>query len=1025
MTRKMNTNKYRYNLQLASVLASTLLSVLPGAAQVTQSLYQNEDGTRDDYTGTLGCVFQVGSSNVVVSHLGTADAGADGLTSVHSAGIFNASGTVLLGAVTNTIGTADYFTNGVRWVALNPPLMLTANTLYLLAGDVIAGSGDPWRDSHVPTWNTYFVGTNGAATRANRYSDGGASWPTPPLNSWQGNATYGNAQLGYIEIGPALAGVLATNVSAPSGDTVQIVGFASGQPTISYQWYKAPGTLLTGKTGPTLEIVGATPADNGTYFLTATNSLGGSQSANVTLTVSAVPVSITQNPTNVTVSALYPASFFVTASGTAPLYYQWLRNGSPIVDATNAIYSLTASSTNNGDQYSCIASNYFSATPHTATSAVATLTVQANVAARGYFLRGLIPNAATNNWTGTVGGYFTTGDESRQVSHVGYYASQYIGAGQALLTSNHNVGIFDAGGNLLASAVVSNGVSPVVNGYIWAALETPLDLWPQTQYIIAAETFSGVDPWGDVYTVTNWDPYFVGTNGPSSIRTWGGAWPSAPMSQFAGVGTLYTAPNFAYFPTAPEVVASSLSLTQWVGFSVTMNCQVVGAVPVTAQWYKSPATALSGQTNASLTLSNLVVGDSGDYFLRAANSSGTNQSANISLTVQPGVGPTIIQQPISQTNFIHQAVTFSVQVSGTPDFTYQWSRNGSPLAGATNANYVISDAAMTDAANYQVAITNLYGGTVSTVASLVVLAPAAGTYPAGILEYRPLVYLRFEDSIDVFNSLTNALNLGTLGTPLNSFYEGFATPGAGPQPPTFAQFETTNQAVVFDGGATQVRVPPVNLDPGSRTNATIAAWVYLNGPQQDYTGIVFTRNNGSGSGLGLKNDTNFIPNMLQYHWANQQSGFDSQIYVPQNQWVFLALVVEANQGSLYMHDGTSWTNAVNVAAHGAPTFAAPTYVGWDEAAGAGLRQLNGTVDEVMIFGQALSSAQLDLVRQGIAQAALTITPSGNNVIVTWPGGGMLQQAGTVTGPYADVLGAASPHTNSVVGGTNRFYRLKY
>lgn len=1021
----MNINRFKLNLQLAALLGSTLLSVLPGSAQVTQSLYDTVDGTRDDYTGTLGCVFRVGASNVVVSHLGTADAGGDGLTSVHSAGIFNANGTALLGAVTNTIGTADYFTNGVRWVALNPPVMLVANTTYLLAGDVTSGSGDPWRDSHVPTWNPFFVGTNGTATRANRYSDGGATWPTPPLNSWQGNATYGNAQLGYIEIGAALAGVLTTNVAAASGDTANLVGFASGAPTIAYQWYKAPGTLLAGKTNSTLVIVGASVGDSGSYFLTATNSLGGSQSASVTLTVSAVPVSIVQNPTNLTVSALYPATFYVTANGTAPLFYQWLRNGSPIPDATNSIYSLTASSTNNGDQYSCIASNYFSATSYTATSTVATLTVQANVAARGYFLRGLIPNAATNNWTGTVGGYFTTGDNSREVTHVGYYASQYIGANQALLTSNHNVGIFDNGGNLLASAVVSNGVRPVINGYIWAALDTPFTLAPQTQYIIAADTFAGVDPWGEAYTVTDWDPYFVGTNGPSSIRTWGGAWPAAPMSQSGGVGFLYTAPNFAYFPTAPEVVASSLNLTQWVGFSVTMNCQVVGAAPVTAQWYKAPATVLSGQTNVSLTLSNLVVGDSGNYFLRAANSSGTNQSANISLTVQPGVGPTITQQPVSQTSFIHQTVTFSVQVSGTPNFTYQWSRNGSPLVGATNANYVISDAAMTDAANYQVAITNLYGGTVSSVASLVVLAPAAGTYPAGILEYRPLVYLRFQDSIDVLNSLTNALNLGTRGSPVNSFYEGFCTPSAGPQPPTFTQFESTNQAVVLDGGTTQVRVPPINLAPESRTNATIATWVYLNGPQQDYTGIVFTRNNGSGSGIGLKNDTNAVPNMLQYHWANGQSGFDSQIYVPQNQWVFIALVIQANQGTLYMHDGTGWTNAVNVAAHGAPTFGATTYVGWDEAAGAGLRQLNGTVDEVMMFGRALSSTELDLVRQGIAQAALTITPSGNNVIVTWPGGGTLQQAGTVTGPYADVLGATSPHTNSVVGGTNRFYRLKY
>jgi len=51
--------------------------------------------------------------------------------------------------------------------------------------------------------------------------------------------------------------------------------------------------------------------------------------------------------------------------------------------------------------------------------------------------------------------------------------------------------------------------------------------------------------------------------------------------------------------------------------------------------------------------------------------------------------------------------------------------------------------------------------------------------------------------------------------------------------------------------------------------------------------------------------------------------------------------------------------------------------------------------------------------------------SPTNVVVTWPGGGHLQSAPTVIGPWADVPGApTSPYTDSSVTPTNHFYRLR-
>ena len=46
------------------------------------------------------------------------------------------------------------------------------------------------------------------------------------------------------------------------------------------------------------------------------------------------------------------------------------------------------------------------------------------------------------------------------------------------------------------------------------------------------------------------------------------------------------------------------------------------------QWYKAPATALTAATNATLTLSNLLVTDAGNYYVVVTGSFGSVQSSN-------------------------------------------------------------------------------------------------------------------------------------------------------------------------------------------------------------------------------------------------------------------------------------------------------------------------------------------------------------------------------------------------------------
>jgi hypothetical protein len=84
----------------------------------------------------------------------------------------------------------------------------------------------------------------------------------------------------------------------------------------------------------------------------------GHVAATPTVNAAAVAPAITTQPASQTVAAGQTASFSVAATGTAPLSYQWNKNGTAISGATSSSYTTPATtSTDNGALFTAVVSN--------------------------------------------------------------------------------------------------------------------------------------------------------------------------------------------------------------------------------------------------------------------------------------------------------------------------------------------------------------------------------------------------------------------------------------------------------------------------------------------------------------------------------------------------------------------------------------------------------------------------------------------------------------------------------------------
>lgn len=419
--------------------------------------------------------------------------------------------------------------------------------------------------------------------------------------------------------------------------------------------------------------------------------------------------------------SLYPgatATFSAVVSGTAPITYQWLKDGAPLAGATTATLTINNLQDTHTGKYTVTASNSLG----TITSTPATLTV---LPATPVFL--VQPESAI----GDEGGYFTVDVEisAPTVSSLGWKANVNNRTINGSVVAYRLVTLSQTGatvrfGPLTAAdvgpfqVVVTNSAGPTLSESRTLSVRTvvPTIVTQPTNQSAAAgsnTTFS-VSGLALGFIRYQWKKDDVDLAGATNeTLTINGLKPAdagrytVTLSTISGSTTSQPATLTVTAQASPTITTQPASQTAVAGNTVTFTVVATGTGPLTYQWYRD-STSLTGATQASLSLPGLTLSDAGVYTVTVTNSAGTIRSSNASLTVS-GTAPTVVISPGAQNVAAGSSVTFTAQATGSTPLSYQWYREATALAGETRATLTLNNVTAAQAGSYAVTVSNTLG----------------------------------------------------------------------------------------------------------------------------------------------------------------------------------------------------------------------------------------------------------------------------------------------------------------------------
>jgi len=527
------------------------------------------------------------------------------------------------------------------------------------------------------------------------------------------------ATLTVLPVPPAITSQpVSRNVN--EGTNVSFTVIATGTAPLTYRWVFNATNTIPGANNSSLSLSNVALSASGNYTVLVSNAGGSVTSQVAVLTVQAVPPTITSQPVSRTVNEFTNVSFTVTATGTAPLAYQWARNAANIAGATNSALNLSNVAMSASGNYTVIITNVAGAV----TSQVAVLTVQAVAPSITSQPVSRTVNEGTNvSFSVTAVGSVTLKYQWRRdvTNTISGATNSTLNLSNVELTAsgNYTVVITNSAG-LTTSQVAVLTVQPVAPTITSQPVSRTVFEGTNVSFAVSVTgtapmayqwTLAGTNVSGETGTSLNLSNVALSASGSYRVI----------VTNIAGSVTSQVA-VLTVQPVAPIITSQPVSRIINDGDNVTFIVTAAGTAPLSYQW-RQDGSAILNATNATLNLSNVALSAGGNYTVVVTNVAGSVTSMVALLTVQ-GVPVGITVQPASQTTTIGSSVTLSVTATGTAPLTYKWERNGVDLPGKDSSTLTITNVQASDAGTYKVKVDNAFGPPVnSDLAVLTVTTP--------------------------------------------------------------------------------------------------------------------------------------------------------------------------------------------------------------------------------------------------------------------------------------------------------------
>jgi len=488
-----------------------------------------------------------------------------------------------------------------------------------------------------------------------------------------------------------------------------------------FQWFKN-GEPIPGADSDRLSFTGLTEADSGSYTVRITNIAGSVLSEPAVLRAH-FPPEIVSGPDDLSLARGDSGALTLQLNGTAPFQFQWYRDELPLQGETNASLPFVNAEYSDSGRYHVIIHN----PAGTISSRSAALAV-GGPRIISQSADALVSEGGSVTFNVTVVG--------EAPFHYQWFKDGIVIAGQATPSLTLNAVPFSAEGSYSVRVSNAQGSTTSLPARLTVLAPPRFTSQPASasfsegSLAVLSAAAQGSKPLAYQW-LKNGQPVASATNAVlefASVRMADAGVYFVRVTN--GVGQIESQPAILTVISVPRITTPPLSTTVKESLPVVLSVTAAGEGTLLYQWFKD-GVEIPGATNDVFRIEAAEVEDAGAYTVRVSNTSGFRISAPATVTVL--TFPKILSLPGNVIVSEDSPVSLSMQIESQTPPSFQWLKDGFPLAGATSRVLEIASAKPADQGAYSLRIVNAAGSATSPSFTLTVVAkPRITTHPASL-----------------------------------------------------------------------------------------------------------------------------------------------------------------------------------------------------------------------------------------------------------------------------------------------------